>query len=170
MSKNTSENISNFSSDQYGEKYRDHVLEEYKLYVEMADKISQRRMDTNNFFVSANTLLIAVITFLNSWGKETSIITSIVGIVLSISWYFLLQSYRKLNSGKFLVIHKIEQLLPISMYDIEWNTLGRGKDHKKYWSISHLEKVLPIVFLIIYVLILIWCLMMGFNYPTDTPN
>ena len=74
MSKNTSENISNFSSDQYGEKYRDHVLEEYKLYVEMADKISQRRMDTNNFFVSANTLLIAVITFLNSWGNKPRII------------------------------------------------------------------------------------------------
>jgi hypothetical protein len=28
---------------EYGEHYQDHLLEQYKLYVQMADKISERR-------------------------------------------------------------------------------------------------------------------------------
>ena len=29
--------------DDYGPKFRDHLLEQYKIYTEMADRISQRR-------------------------------------------------------------------------------------------------------------------------------
>ena len=41
------------------------MFEQYKLYVEMADRISQRRMNANTFFISVNTLLCAVTSFLN---------------------------------------------------------------------------------------------------------
>ena len=38
------------------------LLEQYKLYVEMTDRISQRRMNANTFFISVNTLLLTIIT------------------------------------------------------------------------------------------------------------
>ena len=40
--------------EKYGEKYKEHLLEQYKLYVEMADRISGRRQTANSFFLSIN--------------------------------------------------------------------------------------------------------------------
>src|SRR5215211_423888 len=45
--------------DKYGGEYQNHLLEQYKLYVQMADKISERRQSANSFFLTINTALIA---------------------------------------------------------------------------------------------------------------
>ena len=34
--------VAGLSEKDYGESYRDHTIEIYKMYVEMADKISER--------------------------------------------------------------------------------------------------------------------------------
>lgn len=41
----------------YGPEYKPHLLELYKLYVEMADHISDRREKANSFFLTINTAL-----------------------------------------------------------------------------------------------------------------
>ena len=71
--------MKNYDEGTYGKEYRNHILEQYKLYVEMADKISQRRLETNNFFVSVNTLLLAFFTQLSGWGREATVIISVNG-------------------------------------------------------------------------------------------
>lgn len=38
--------------EEYGEKYQDHLLAQYKLFVEMADRVSQRRDQSNRFYVT----------------------------------------------------------------------------------------------------------------------
>ena len=38
--------------EEYGDKYPDHLLEQYKLYVEMTDRVSQRRERSNPFFMT----------------------------------------------------------------------------------------------------------------------
>ena len=43
------------------EKYQAAILEQYKLYVEMADRISNRRGLTNTFFLTINTAIFTVI-------------------------------------------------------------------------------------------------------------
>lgn len=43
----------------YGEKYFPHLFEQYKLYVESAEKISDRRQNANNYFLTINTALIS---------------------------------------------------------------------------------------------------------------
>lgn len=45
------------------EKYKDDklIFEQYKLYVESADRISQRRSSVNTFFITANSIMITVI-------------------------------------------------------------------------------------------------------------
>ena len=54
----------------YGEKYSDHLLEQYKLFVEMMDEICARRATTNTFYLTLNTLLMTAIGILTKLGAD----------------------------------------------------------------------------------------------------
>lgn len=41
------------------EQYREHILEQYKIYLEMADRISNRRDVANAFFLTLNGLVLS---------------------------------------------------------------------------------------------------------------
>ena len=43
----------------YPPEYYSHALEQYKLSVEMADRVSQRRQSANVFFLTVSSSLIA---------------------------------------------------------------------------------------------------------------
>src|SRR5690349_5977744 len=75
-----------------------HLLEQYKLCVEMADKISERRQSANSYFLSVNTALLAFVGYVTT--KETGEylwLLGIAGVALSYLWYRLVRSYRDLN-------------------------------------------------------------------------
>ena len=48
--------------EEYGEKFHEHLLEQYKLYVEMADRVGTRRAQTNRFYISLLSGLLAVLS------------------------------------------------------------------------------------------------------------
>lgn len=126
------------------------ILEQYKLYVEMADKISQQRSLTNSFYITINTALLA---FVGIKGETMDIFLYVIagiGIVLSILWFFNIRSYSQLNSGKFQIIHQMEELMPFRVYKTEWEFLGKGEKWSVYYPVSHIEKCIPIVFSILY--------------------
>lgn len=146
------------SEDDYGEHYRAHLIDIYKLYVDMADKISSRRQTANSYFLTLNTAIIAVIGYVQLGFQENNStkflwIVSIGGITLCFFWYRLIRSYKDLNAGKFKVIQAIEQHLPISPYDAEWEALGRGKDSKLYLPFTKVEMVVPWVFLALHLFV-----------------
>jgi len=92
------------------------------------------------------------------FGDSSTVLVSfalIAGIVICYFWYRIIFSYKGLNTGKFEVIHAIESKLPLSLYDTEWEVLGRGKEKNKYWPFSHIEIKIPWVFIFLYGLILI---------------
>jgi len=126
------------------------IFEQYKLYVEMADRVSQRRMNANTFFIAANTLLFTAAAFIGSKDLVWIFFVGIVGCVISYAWYYTLNSYRQLNTGKFTVINEIEKLLPLSGFSYEWEVLGGGEKKDKYWPLSHVEKIIPIIFFFAY--------------------
>lgn len=126
---------------------QEHLLEQYKLYVEMADKISERRQSANSYFLSVNSALLAFVGYLTT--KETTEylwLLGVAGMILSYLWYRLVRSYRDLNTAKFLVVHAIEQQLPLSPYDAEWEAMGCGKNPKLYKPVSHIEGGVPLAF------------------------
>lgn len=129
------------------------MFEQYKLYVEMTDRVSQRRMTANNFFTTINTGLAGLAAFINNGKIAEVIFVSLVGCVISITWILTLISYRQLNSGKFYVISKMEKCLPYAPYAEEWEKLGKGKDLFKYYSISWGEMVVPLIFVVVYLMI-----------------
>jgi hypothetical protein len=60
---------------------------------------------------------------------------------LCLAWFWLVRSYRQLNSGKFAVIGAREQRLsPSPLWNGEWKALkGEEKDKSTYWALTHLE-------------------------------
>jgi hypothetical protein len=137
--------------EQYGEKFHDHYLEIYKIYVGMADKISERRQSSNSFFLAINTAVVGLVSYLQlgqngKTGSTFYLVISLAGMIICYMWYRLVLSYQQINSGKFKVVHLIEQNLPLAPYDAEWNILGRGEDRSKYLPFTHIEKFVPWIF------------------------
>lgn len=142
------------------EKLRGTLLDQYKLYVEMADRVSARRQHANTFALSINTALIALVGYVQS--LDSAVLKegffwaiALAGLVLNFVWYRLVRSYRDLNTAKFVVIHHIEKRLVISPYDAEWEAVGQGKDRKRYLPFTHIEIWIPWIFFGIHTLILI---------------
>ncbi len=140
--------------ESYGSEYEKHLFEQYKLYVEMTDRVSGRRMLANSFFVGVHTALVVAFTALL---KEKVLPATIIGLIpfaavllLCFVWWRIVYSYRQLNSGKFKVVHAFEQLLPSAPYDAEWVVLGRGKKPELYRPLTHVETWVPVCFALLY--------------------
>lgn len=160
MEKELEEKLFVSNTEKYGDKYIEHLLDQYKMYVDSVEKISDRRQKTNEFFLAINTALVTILGFLSS--KLETINNGIVLFICAISggimcylWYRIIYSYKGLNEGKFKLIHKIESRLPLSIYDTEWKILGEGKNKEIYWPFSHIELLVPKIFIVIYLFITI---------------
>ena len=160
------------SPEQYcsNEKYQDHMFEQYKLYVEMADRLSERRIVANTFFLTLNTLIIGIAGFsynslLQLKYKWILLLPLVAVLSLSYAWRRLLISYKQLNTAKFLVIGEYENLLPTRPYiEAEWKALGYGKEPKLYKPLTDVENWIPVIFGALYVIGVI--LIMLINLPT----
>jgi hypothetical protein len=138
------------------ERYRAAILEQYKIYVEMADRISARRSLANTFFLTLNTaVLTAVGVFWNKQpgGSEWALLVLLIVLLgQCLTWYWLIRGYRQLNTGKYTVIAALERQLPATPYwGGEWAALGEGKDRTRYWPLTHIEQGVPALVAAAYV-------------------
>jgi hypothetical protein len=131
------------------------VLEQYKLYVEMADRVSSRRGLANTFFLTLNTAIVAGVAAVLQHPPHHLrglLAVPLVGLLAQcLSWFWTLRSYRQLNSAKFAVVGALEERLPASPYwSAEWAALGFGRDPARYWPLSHVESWIPALFAVAY--------------------
>ncbi|MEK7606269.1 MAG: hypothetical protein AAB458_01595 [Patescibacteria group bacterium] len=143
------------TSADYGDKYVEHLLEQYKVYIASAERISDRRQKSNDFFLALNTALVALLGFVATKASPVTIswlltVAPIAGATMCYLWYRIIQSHKNLNDAKYRVLHAIESRLPMALYDTEWEVLGRGKDTSKYWAFTHIELLVPWIFIAIY--------------------
>ena len=143
---------------QYGEKYRDHLLEEYKLWVEVADRAVQRKEQTNRLFITLITALIAATSFaIGSWPEKQVDelipllpgIVGAVGLALGFAWFVTLQAQERQIHAKFETIKKMEVALPFPVYSVEIyerNNLGPIWDFK----LPMPDWLLPLIFMLIF--------------------
>ena len=147
--------VKSIPKENYGAEYQNHLFEQYKLYVEMADRVSARRMLANSFFVAANTTFaIAFTVLLRTDMLKTELLIGVPVVALLLLcyvWNRVMKSYRQLNSGKFKIVHELEQMLPVAPYDAEWLVLGEGNDRKRYKPLTDVEKWVPVCFGLLYV-------------------
>jgi hypothetical protein len=140
------------------DKYQAALLEQYKLYVEMADRISSRRGLANTFFLTLNSAILTLVGVfwkgrpegLSAW-FFLPMLTVALGLCLA--WFWLVRSYRQLSSGKFAVIGALERRLPASpWWNGEWKALrGAQQDKSTYWALTHLEIWVPLLFALAYI-------------------
>ena len=135
-------------------------FEQYKLYVESIEKISDRRDSANKYFMTINSSIFIlaglVIQYTHENKKLFLIGLCILGLFIIIIFWLLINSYKQLNSGKFAMVHKIEQKLPIKLYADEWKILGEGKNKKKYYPFSHIERLIPSLLGVCYILAILY--------------
>ncbi len=151
------------SPAQYGKKYADHLFEQYKLFVDSAEKTSDRRLDAHKYFATINAAILTALGLTLQFGNYESriwarLVLGIAGVGSSVVYWMLIRSYKNLNSAKFAVIHRVEEKLPLALYSTEWDELGNGKDARKHLPFSHIEIWIPVACALGYGILLIWCL------------
>ena len=152
-----------FGNENYGDDFKLHLLEQYKLCVEMADRISTRRSQANSFYIyllSAPPTLLTLVADKQPFSESRNILflfIAILGLASCYVWYVNIQSYKELNSAKFDVINKMENFLPFPCFAKEWEALTLEKlKRKKYKPLTVIEKFIPLIFAIPYVGLLIY--------------
>jgi hypothetical protein len=131
------------------------ALDQYRLYVQLTDKISERRQTANSFFVAVNTAVIALLGYVNPEreplrAQRFYFLVTVAGIVLCFLWFRIIRSYRDLNTARFAVVHQIECLLPLRPYSAEWDLVGRGYVSRLYKPFTHIEIGVPWLFFALY--------------------
>ena len=158
------------------------LLDLYRLHAELADRVSQRREGANRLFVSLLTgLLVFLAALLRFAARDASIenvvarrlmpsgnlspemlavFIGILGVVLSVAWFIVIRSYRQLNTGKFKALQELESKLAYPFFRREWEILGEGKDFRRYWRLTVVETLLPLIFALAFAGILV-CALFG---------
>ena len=139
----------------------------YAMAVEMADRVSARRGQANQFYLSVETLLLGVPAFFGLTSVDgaspdplrTSVLAA-VGVIVSLTWWLQLRSYRQLNRAKFEVILAIErEHFQIHPFGDEWESLKKDRIQGwrgRYAELGTVERTVPIVFLFANVLLGVW--------------
>lgn len=139
-------------SDEAKKADRAERLELYKLLVEMADRVSQRRQAANSFYLTINTLLVGGSAYLGTTtpSARTGLLTSLAGVLVCSYWSKAIESYKTLNTAKFAVINEIELSLIAQPFTDEWAKLDPDGDGVRHKPFHVTEKVVPWVFVGMY--------------------
>lgn len=150
-----------FTNDQYNNL----LMEQYKIYVEMADRASFRRTMINVFFLVVNILVVSLMALgLSRTTSELSMILMALPFLglLSIcyAWWRLVRHYRHSVTIKEKVIGELEKRLPSSpIYLAERDAVNRRGTQN---PLKRLEMYMPFIFLSIYIAIYLY---LCFNPP-----
>lgn len=133
------------------------VLELYKLSVEMADRVSARRGQANQFYLTLQSALLGVPAILTFGGVEfgplRAMLLALVGAITSVTWWLQLRSYRDLNRAKFDVINRIERdHLPLQPFNDEWASLKQDPLmtwRDRYAELGTVERFVPVAFFVL---------------------
>ncbi|NJN92511.1 MAG: hypothetical protein HC878_20560 [Leptolyngbyaceae cyanobacterium SL_5_14] len=139
------------------------LIDQYKMYVEMHDRISARRNQANSFFISLLSGLLAIFSISSRQGQNlvppfSGLVVGFLGTVLCILWNFNISAYRRLVERKIQVILEMEKYLPFYCYNRE--SVLRQKDlaGKAYLRPTKIEQFTSVIFSIVYLSLMIYSL------------
>jgi hypothetical protein len=157
------------SEKAYGDRYRDHLLEQYKLYVDSAQKVSEKRISASNYLLTVSSSLLTLFGIVvTQVTGEWLLIIPVAGLLVALAWYSMVRSYKDLNAAKFRVIHELEEHLPAALFAYEWHHCDHGKG-KAYRPITHIERWIPGIFAAVYIG-LATLLLFGITPKKETPK
>lgn len=104
-------------------------LEQYKIMVSSTEKVSEQRLKVNNLFFTITSSILSVGFVLGkTFGFDLISLLAVSSLTLlaffaTYFWEKMINSYGQLNTGKFILIHKIEKSLRTNMFGEEWKIL-----------------------------------------------
>ena len=110
------------------EKYQQAILEQYKLYADLTDRVSARAPVVDTFFLTINTAAIALIGLL--WARQAPLNVSpwlllipLVPLLANCNiWWNVIQGRRRILTAKTQVTVGLEERLPAQpLGAAEWN-------------------------------------------------
>lgn len=132
------------------------MLEEYKLFCDMAQKLSERRQTSTQTYLAVNTAIFTVLAFLvkdagfRGWSMiEVTAPLYLAGIAVSIVWLRTIYDFRRVIGWRYDQLREMEKVMPDS-----YRTLT--KEYEAYYhakggiSFSNLEAWMPKLFIILY--------------------
>ena len=163
-------NTMELTREQYGNNFHTLLIEQYKLYVEMHDRISARRNQMNGFYISLLSGLLALLSIgvdKNVFSQAQNVVLALVGIlgvILCFLWRIYIRSYARLVWRKIQVIHEIEKYLPFPCYLREEGL--REKDLKSkvnYTRHTTIEQYTAITFGVLYFGLFLYAIVSAFK-------
>lgn len=152
------------------------LFEQYKVFLQTSETLVARRQSVSNFYISVNSAIVAVYSAVMSLAKDSSwkyiacLGFPIMGIILCTAWIKILRSYGNLNASKMRIISIIEKKLPASLYDAEWRAQSDKLNSKPYISFTEAEVRIPKLFITIYSLVIVFCLLYLLFTSGKIPN
>lgn len=127
---------------------KDNEIEQYKIFVESADNNSNKRINQNNIYI---TIEIAIISYLSITKLDDLYlyIFCVIGIFISILWFLTIDNYSKRNKVKYQIINEYEQQKNLNWFREEEKRIGT------LTNLTVLEKALPIMMFVIFIVIMI---------------
>lgn len=111
-------------------------IELYRLFVETSEKLCERRLNVNKFFMAVNSALLALM-------PKTETCSFVLFLTLiNFLWFSLIRNYLRLNRAKFSVILEIEKDLAFQPFTDEHKF---RKENLGYNRFCDTESCLPIV-------------------------
>ena len=148
------ENLWNDDGDSFSnEQYNTLLMEQYKIYVEMADRASFRRITVNLFFLIINILVVGIMALgMSRSSTELSIpllFIPFIGLMaISYAWWRVVRFFRHTVTIKEQVIGALEKRLPCSpMWQAERET---AEAKGSFTPLKRLETYMPFVFMLLY--------------------
>lgn len=150
-------NLYTKTAEEYGDMYRDHFLEQYKVVIQGVDYTSKWKHIVNNYFLTMNTVFLAAIGLSAARDQlamptVTRDLIPIIGILISVAWLMTARGYNDVLEAKFSILHTMEKYLPVSPYKTEWELLCA--EHGSPRRLAFIDGVVPFLFLAFYGLIL----------------
>ena len=121
--------------------------EQYKIFVDSAEKNSEKRINQNNIYLTFSLALFSFIS-ITKLNKLAFFILCILGTIISIIWYVTIDNYSKMNKVKFDIINEYEKENNLNWFSEEQKRISI------LTNLSFLEKLLPIAFIVIYLIVM----------------
>ena len=134
-------------------------FDEYRLFVESTQFLTERRQAATRTFLTINTGIFAVLAFLvrdvgfRGWGLVlVALPLFLTGALACLIWHAMIQQYKALIAWRYDQLQAMERLLEpcYRMYNREWEDFFRPRAGKERFGFSRLEVWLPRLFLLLY--------------------
>jgi hypothetical protein len=158
-------------------------FDEFKLYYESTEKVTDRRLETNRWNYSICIAILVAIATIGKWGLGSTtliwvglasiVVLSIMAMLFCALWVGQIRDFKKLNNAKFDVLNEMAPRIEFDIehpgivssytpFDREWKKLSAlnaldevGRSNVLALKSSNIEYFIPKAFGVLFVAILI---------------